>query len=157
MSSPVSLIERCTSAEQPGWLRLGQALWPDDSPEQHLAEMASFCANPERYAQFIAYSSSRDPVGFVEAALRTDYVNGTASSPVAFVEGIYVIPAARRKGVAAALIDAVEHWARSRGCTELASDALLENQSSHSFHRAVGFEETGRVVYFRKALRPQKR
>ncbi len=96
MSSPVSLIERCTSAEQPGWLRLGQALWPDDSPEQHLAEMASFCANPERYVQFMAYSSSRDPLGFVEAALRTDYVNGTASSPVAFVEGIYARRRRRR-------------------------------------------------------------
>lgn len=147
-------IEPCTSNEQAGWLILRQALWPDDSPEEHLAEMASFCANPERYVQFMAYSSPREPVGFVEAALRTDYVNGTASSPVAFVEGIYVIPAARRKGVAAALIDAVEHWARSRGCTELASDALLENQSSHAFHRAAGFEETERVVYFRKSLAP---
>lgn len=100
----------------------------------------------------MAYSSSRDPIGFVEAALRTDYVNGTESSPVAFVEGIYVVLEARRKGVAAALISAVESWARSLGCTELASDALLDNQSSHAFHRALGFEETERVVYFRKAL-----
>lgn len=151
------MIEPCTSIKQPGWLRLRQALWPDCTPEQHLSDMSLCCAHPARFAQFMAYSSSRDPVGFVEASLRTDYVNGTDSSPVAFIEGIYVAPEARHKGVAAALVDTVERWALSIGCTELASDALLENQSSHLFHRALGFQETERVVYFRKALGPQRR
>jgi aminoglycoside 6'-N-acetyltransferase I len=151
------VIEPCTSIEQPGWLRLREALWPDCTLEEHLAEMALFCANPERYVQFMAYSSSRDAIGFIEASVRTDYVNGTNSSPVAFIEGIYVAPEARHKGVATSLVDTVERWARGMGCTELASDALLDNESSHSFHRAIGFEETERVVYFRKALGPQRR
>lgn len=146
------MIERCTSVEQPGWLHLRQALWPDDTPEQHLSEMALCCASPQRFVQFVAYASSGDAVGFVEASMRTDYVNGTNSSPVAFLEGIYVTPQARHKGVAASLVDAVERWMRSIGCSALASDALLENQSSYLFHRALGFEETGRVVYFRKPL-----
>lgn len=34
----------------------------------------------------------------------------------------------------------------------MASDALLDNAGSHAFHEAVGFEETERVVYFRKSL-----
>jgi len=92
------------------------------------------------------------PVGLAEAAMRTDYVNGTAASPVAFLEGIYVLPDARRQGVAAALVDAVCRWARECGCRELASDALLENERSHAVHRALGFEETERVVFFRKPL-----
>lgn len=80
------------------------------------------------------------------------HVNGTESSPVAFLEGIYVVPEARRTGIAASLVSAVCRWAQNAGCQELASDALLENQVSHAAHRALGFEETERVVFFRKAL-----
>lgn len=114
--------------------------------------MATFCANAERYAQFVAYSESNTALGFVEAAVRTDYVNGTQSAPVVFLEGLYVVPEARRRGVARALVGAVERWALDIGCREFASDALLENHVSHAVHRALGFEETERVVFFRRLL-----
>jgi aminoglycoside 6'-N-acetyltransferase I len=147
-----SMIEPCASVEQPGWLALRQALWPDCTRDEHLLEMATFLADKERYGQFIAYSSARQPIGLAEASVRTDYVNGTSSSPVAFLEGLYVVPAARRKGVAASLVSAVCQWAQSVNCHELASDALLENEVSHAVHRALGFAETERVIFFRKAL-----
>jgi aminoglycoside 6'-N-acetyltransferase I len=146
------MIERCASVEQPGWLALRKALWPHGTREQHLSEMSSFLASAERYAQFVAYASSGEAAGLVEASVRTDYVNGAESSPVAFVEGIYVVPQARRKGIAAALVAAVTQWALDRGCHELASDALLDNHASHVVHRALGFQETERVVFFRRLL-----
>jgi aminoglycoside 6'-N-acetyltransferase I len=146
------MIEPCSSIEQPGWLALRQVLWPQCSREQHLSEMLSYVASPERYAQFIAYSSSEQPVGLVEASVRTDYVNGTSTSPVAFLEGIYVVPEARRKGVAASLIATIAKWAQTIGCEELASDALLENEASYALHLALGFQETERVIFFRKSL-----
>ena len=114
--------------------------------------MSSFCADPHRYAQFVAYSESNVALGFVEAAVRTDYVNGTQLSPVAFLEGLYVLPEARRRGVARALVAAVERWALDLGCRELASDASIENELSHTVHRALGFQETERVVFFRRPL-----
>jgi aminoglycoside 6'-N-acetyltransferase I len=114
--------------------------------------MSSFIASPTRYAQFIAYSSPGQAVGFAEASVRTDYVNGANSSPVAFLEGLYVVPEARCEGIAASLISAVSRWAHSVGCSELASDALLENETSHAVHRALGFQETERVVFFRRTL-----
>ena len=138
--------------EHPGWLRLRQALWPDGAREDHLKEMSSCLADPRRYGQFVAYSPTREAVGLAEASLRSDYVNGTESSPVAFLEGLYVVPPARRKGAAAALVAAVCDWARGRGLRELASDAVLENSVSHVVHRALGFEETERVVFFRRKL-----
>ena len=144
------MIAACTSIAAPGWLELRQALWPGTC-EAHLAEMAAFLADPARYAQFVAHEDGT-PAGLAEAAVRTDYVNGTASSPVAFLEGLYVAPALRRRGVAAALVAEVVRWARARGCHELASDALLENTASHAAHRALGFEQTERVVFFRKRL-----
>jgi aminoglycoside 6'-N-acetyltransferase I len=146
------VIASCATVEQPGWLSLRNALWPQCTPEQHLSEMASFLSSPERYAQFVAYSGLGEAVGLVEASVRTDYVNGADSSPVAFLEGIYVVPEARRKGVAAALVAAVTRRALDVGCRELASDALLENQASHAVHRALGFQETERVVFFRRVL-----
>jgi aminoglycoside 6'-N-acetyltransferase I len=75
-----------------------------------------------------------------------------AQIAVPFLEGLYVAPQARRKGVATALVDAVSAWAKAAGYRELASDARLENEASHAMHRALGFAETQRVVYFRKEL-----
>jgi len=114
--------------------------------------MRSLCATPERFAQYISLSPDGQTQGFVEVALRTDYVNGTKSTPVAFLEGIYVVPGARRQGVARELVAAAESWAGSRGCREFASDALLENEASHAMHRALGFQESQRVVFFRKQV-----
>ncbi|HEX6363368.1 MAG TPA: aminoglycoside 6'-N-acetyltransferase [Albitalea sp.] len=145
-------IERCVSADQPGWLDLRQALWPHGSAEEHRAEMAAFLDDPQRYVQLVAYATPREPIGLAEASVRRDYVNGVESSPVAFLEGLFVVPHARRHGVAATLVSAVRQWARDQGCRELASDALLDNAVSHAVHRALGFEETERVVFFRCAL-----
>lgn len=146
------MIELCTSIEQPGWLSLREMLWPDCSREDHLTEMAHMVENPAKFAQFVAYSVAHEAVGFVEASLRTDYVNGTKSTPVVFLEGVYVLPAERRSGIGARLVAEVENWARSLGCSELASDAELDNRMSHAFHRSIGFEETERVVFFRKEI-----
>ena len=93
-----------------------------------------------------------DATGFAEAMLRRDYVNGCDSSPVLFLEGLYVDPAHRRQGVARALVDAIAGWGREQGYREFASDALLANAASHAVHAALGFTETERVVYFRKPL-----
>lgn len=145
------MIELCRSVEQLGWLPLRKALWPGSDTE-HLNEMATFLAQPERFAQYVAYTEQRQPVGFIEIALRHDYVNGTESSPVAFLEGIYVASTHRRRGVARSMISAATEWAVAHGSKELASDAALDNEASHQMHRALGFVETERVVYFRKEL-----
>ena len=97
------MIERCLTVEQDGWLSLREALWPGCTAGQHGVEMATFCANPDRFAQFVAYDDARIAIGFAEVSLRRDHVNGTESSPVAFLEGIYVVPGARLQGIARAL------------------------------------------------------
>lgn len=147
-------VEPLRTPTDPDWLRLRLALWPDSSAGEHQEEMSSFVAQPERFAQFLARSEEHGAVGFAEASLRTDYVSGTETSPVAFLEGLYVSPAARRQGVAKGLVAAVSQWARSKGCSELASDTELENTSSQAVHRRLGFAETQRVVYFNMRLDP---
>src|SRR3569832_2841233 len=93
-------IERCSSLDQPGWLDFRIALWPDADADEHRAYMAISLAQPERFLQLMMYDARREPVGFIEGSIRTDYVNGTESSPVGFVEGVYVVPAWRRQGIA---------------------------------------------------------
>lgn len=146
------MIERCTLNRQRGWLELRRELWPQCTGPENLAEIETMCSNPDRFGSFVAYDGAGQALGFVEASVRRDYVNGTYSSPVGFIEGLYVIPSARQQGVGRALVEAAEAWARANGCGEMASDALIENETSHAMHRALGFVETERVVYFRKGL-----
>lgn len=141
-----------TSSEDAAWLALRMALWPDASASEHLQEMADQVSSPTRYAQFLVRSDTGQAVGLAEASIRSDYVNGTNSSPVAFLEGLYVVPEARRLGAARALIAAVRGWARDRGCKELASDTQLDNTVSQAAHSRLGFTETERVVYFNMPL-----
>jgi aminoglycoside 6'-N-acetyltransferase I len=136
----------------PDWLKMRHALWSDTTHEEHRKEIEELLAAPENCTQFIAYSNNGDALGFAEASIRREYVNGTNSSPVTYLEGIYVKPQARRMGLAAALIEAVADWGQSKGCEELASDVELENQISQEVHKALGFIETERVVYFMRPL-----
>ena len=106
---------------------------------------------PESDGNFVALEDGR-VIGFAEAAVRHDYVNGCDTSPVLFLEGLFVDPDHRRQGVAGALVAAVADWGRARGYTEFASDAEIDNVDSYAMHRALGFAETERVVYFRREL-----
>lgn len=138
-------------AADSGWLALRAQLWPEESESAQLRAMADALARA--HCVRLAVTAAGVAVAFVEAAVRRDYVNGTASSPVAFLEGIYVAPAWRRRGIARALLGEVIAWAQAERLSELASDALLQNEAAHAAHRALGFEETERVVYFRRSLR----
>ena len=151
MSAKMTL-ERCSSLDQAGWLEFRMALWPDATADDHRGYMAISLAQPERFLQLMMYDAQRQPIGFIEGSIRGDYVNGTETSPVGFVEGVYVSPDWRRRGISRLLFDAIGDWAQARGCRELASDALLENVASQHTHRALGFKETERVVYFVKKL-----
>lgn len=145
------MIKRCTLLDHNGWLPLRAALWPDSAPDNDHDTLTILSA-PERYLVLIFADENGNALGFAEASIRADYVNGTSSSPVAFLEGLYVRPASRGQSIARQLVVGVQQWAEEMGCTELASDALLDNQASHAMHGALGFAETERVVYFLKPL-----
>ncbi len=126
------------------------ALWPDASAEEHGAEIDGIMARDDLVC-FIA-SDADAAVGFAEAAIRRDPVNGCDTSPVGFLEGIYVAPDHRRAGVARALLTAVERWAAAKGCVELGSDSEEANADGHAFHLGASFAERERVVFYRKLL-----
>lgn len=125
-------------------------LWPDRTVEEMRSEFADTIAKPDA-AFFLAYAEET-AIGFAHCQLRRDYVEGTDSSPIGYLEGIYVADGYRKKGVAKELLTACESWAKSKGCTEFASDCELDNTQSLQFHLNVGFEEANRIICFTKKI-----
>jgi aminoglycoside 6'-N-acetyltransferase I len=131
------------------------ALWPDARPDDLCGEVTAFFAariDPLLPHQVFVAEADGRLVGMLELSLRP-YADGCDSSPVPFIEAWYVAEDARRGGVGGALVRAAEAWALENGYSEMASDALLDNDVSHWAHAAVGFSEVERAIRFRKELR----
>lgn len=143
-------IEELCEANLPGATRLVVRLWPECIYEEEL-ENGLRIIKAANQKGFVARAGTSF-TGFIQLSLRTDYVEGTASSPVLYVEGLYVEPGWRRRGVARQLIAKAGEWGRQMGCTEMASDAELGNAGSIEFHKALGFTEVNRVVCFVRPL-----
>lgn len=129
---------------------MASRLWDSHAVEELENEFTE-TLNCETSAFFIKYVGNI-PVGFAQCGLRFDYVEGTQSSPVGYLEGIFVKEGYRNNGYAKQLLLASENWARTMGCTEFASDCELNNHSSLDFHMAMGFDEANRIICFRKKL-----
>ena len=125
-------------------------LWPDNTVEEMQAEFAEIIAKPDA-TFFLAYAGET-AIGFAQCQLRHDYVEGTDSSPVGYLEGIYVADRCRKQGIARELLFACESWAKAKGCSEFASDCELDNVQSLQFHLNVGFKEANRIICFTKKI-----
>lgn len=126
---------------------LALKLWPDHEKDELRADLKELMAKPDA-----AFFLAEKDLGFAQCQLRRDYVEGTESSPVGYLEGIYVESCARGSGTARELLGACENWAREQRCLEFASDCELTNEASLAFHLSVGFEEANRIICFTKKL-----
>lgn len=138
--------------DSPVWARLRQRLWPA-APGEHTLEIEAFFRGPlpTLAVAFLAWAEDDAAVGFAEASIRP-YAEGCVPGRVAYLEGLYVEPEHRRRGVAAALVRTVEAWGRAEGCSELGSDTAIDNEVSEAMHGALGFAEVERIICFRKDL-----
>jgi aminoglycoside 6'-N-acetyltransferase I len=131
-------------------------LWPDGSVDEHRAEAELMirtrkCGTlPATF--FLAVAEDRKAIGFVQVGLRSHADGCDPAQPVGYIEGWFVHERMRCRGAGRLLIEAAEEWSRLKGCREMASDAVLDNELSHHAHRALGFEVVNRCVYFRKRL-----
>lgn len=143
-------IRPIESRDWPDWRRMSEALLPDEPPEEYEPEMRSLLRRDDA-AVFVAERLDGSVCGYVEVGSRA-YADGCRTSPVGYIEAWYVDPDVRRSGYGRALLEAADAWARGRGYSEMASDALLDNTVSHEAHIRSGFSEVERVVQFRKSL-----
>jgi aminoglycoside 6'-N-acetyltransferase I len=144
-----SLIRQLAGGDHAAWARLRHALWPHEPEAALQAELVGMIEHG--LVGFGAFDGD-ELFGFAEFSERA-YGDGCETAPVAWLEGIYVEVRARRQGIGRLLLAAGEDWARARGFSEIGSDAELDNPTSRLSHALWGFEETERVVRFRKVLR----
>jgi aminoglycoside 6'-N-acetyltransferase I len=137
------------AGDRTGWEQLRSRLWPECPLERHRLEIEQLLAG----SGVVALANvGKELVGFAEVSVRVDHVEGTTSSPVAYLEGWYVAEKFRGQGIGRALLAFAEKWAVGRGFQELASDAELVNAYSIRLHKTAGFREVGRSVHFVKSL-----
>lgn len=152
---PAIRIRPATPADWVELAALRHALWPESPESDHLDELAAILAGrwPGTLpgAIFVAEQDG-ELTGFLETGLRSHAEGCDPAHPAGYVEGWYVAPAHRRHGIAARLLEAAEAWARSQGCTEMASGARLDDVDSQRVHESLGFEAVERSVQYRKPL-----
>lgn len=130
--------------------QMARKIWDNNSVEELKKEFEEFADN-QNMVSFIIYEDS-NPIGFANLSIRYDYVEGCETTPVAYLEGIYVDEKYRNRGYGRDLVKACEDWAKDRNIKEFASDCELTNSSSLAFHKAIGFEEANRIICFKKDL-----
>jgi aminoglycoside 6'-N-acetyltransferase I len=139
-------VRRYEPPDRREYQRMREDLWPTCSDADNDVWFARDDA-----ATFIALRDDGTFCGFVEVGARP-YAEDCETSPVGYIEGWWVDPDMRKRGVGRVLLHAAEDWARSMGYSEMASDALLDNHVSHAAHKHCGYDEVERLVAFRKLL-----
>lgn len=146
------MIQKVGNGELGALVELAAALWRGHTAGELAEEFSAIMAGGK--GQFFLQYEGERPVGFAQCQLRYDYVEGTASSPVGYLEGIFVREDCRGKGYGRALLAACEVWAQENGCCEFASDCSIDNEVSFRFHKATNFTEANRIICFTKKLCP---
>ena len=135
----------------PEWKRLRQSVYKGLEESFHDEEMEILFRSSEA-TSFLGLSDDGEAIGMLELSLR-NFVDGCLGGPIGYIEGIYLAPDCRGQGLGREMIEFAAEWFLSKGCREMAADSELENTSAQQFFVGNGFEETFRVVEFKKALR----
>lgn len=132
------------------WLDMSLILFKDYPPEETEFELKRMTDNP-KYKTFMAKSGNTS-IGFVTVSIRTDYVEGSKTSPVGYVEAIYVDSNYRKQGLAKLLFKKGEHWTKLQGCSEIGSDTWDWNKAAQDFHQKLGFQKEDVLVHYIKKI-----
>ena len=129
---------------------LAVLMWDSHSVSELMAEFSEIISNGK--SQFFLKYENDIPIGFAQCQLRYDYVEGTTTTPVGYLEGVFIKDGYRNKGYAKELLSECEAWAKEKGCKEFASDCEINNIDSFQFHKAMNFTEANRIICFTKEL-----
>ncbi|HNB26730.1 MAG TPA: GNAT family N-acetyltransferase [Alphaproteobacteria bacterium] len=105
---------------------------------QHRYMKLAFARPKDEIVTLIAEDQSGAPLGFVHAEASTDSVT---LEPCGYVTVLATVAAAEGKGVAQALMQGVEDWARGKGFRLIGLDVFANNQRARAFYRRMGYAE----------------
>jgi aminoglycoside 6'-N-acetyltransferase I len=94
------MIRSVTAADSAEWLRMRHSLWPDGRLAEHKADIERFFLGDRREPAevLLAFTGGSVAVGFAELSIR-NIVDGCSSDRVAYLEGWFVVPEFRRRGI----------------------------------------------------------
>ena len=144
------MIRKATKNDIEMIASLAVLMWDDSSVDELADEFSEILLKDD--AQIFLKCEDDIPVGFAQCQLRYDYVEGTETTPVGYLEGIFIMENYRNRGYAKELLNECEMWANDKGCKEFASDCEIDNDISLEFHLSMGFEEVNRIICFRKDI-----
>ncbi len=152
MSQNETIIRELLETDLNKWFALRKKLWDETPEDDHKNEMLDIIEHSDTQSVIVAENPDDGVlVGFVEVSIRP-FVEDCETDNVGYLEGWFVEPDSRRKGIGMRLVAMAEEWAREHGCTEMASDAEVGNETSLSAHLIMGYEETSRLIHLRKDL-----
>ncbi len=131
-------------------IELARKIWLDSTVKE-LNKLFTEVIRSNKEAIFVVLEVDKI-IGFAYFSIRHNYVEGTNSTPVGYLEGIYIMPRFRKLGFGRMLIDKGIDWAREKGCQQMGSDCELDNNNSIVFHKKSGFKEVNRIVCFVKDI-----
>jgi len=148
---PSTTIRPLREDDHGEWTRLRRALWPHHSSDELEAEANELAGRLKTAPVFVAQCPGGQLCGMIEVAIRDDAV-GCSTDRVGYLEAWYVEPDWRRQGIGSRLAERAEEWARTQGCTEMASDTTPRYSLSPAAHGALGYREVERKIHYRKPL-----
>lgn len=140
-----------TLADFDYWQRFREELYDDLDPAYSEAEIHRITNDPNMASYLIFEDETDNLMGMLELSLR-NIMDGCASSPVANIDGLYVVEQFQNQGIGPKIIAFSKQWALEQGCTELTVDTELDNHRAQQFYLKNGFKETFRIVQYKMEL-----
>ena len=125
-------------------------LWPENNIEDLKRDFAYIIGHLSD--KVLLAQIENEYAGFIHMSVRKDYVEGSSSNPVGYIEGLFVKPEYRGKDVGTELYNAGAKWVKKKGCTEIGTDCTISNRVSFDFLIKMGFEEANRIICFIKDI-----
>lgn len=123
-----------------------------DYPAEEIERGLKSILNKTNHQTFMAKERGVN-IGYISTSIRTDYVEGSTTSPVGYADMVFVKPGYRKYGLARKLFQQAESWAIERGCTEMGSDTWLWNTDAQNFHEKIGFKKEEVLVHYIKTIK----
>jgi len=151
------MIREATENDFDEWLRMRVLLYPERDSQRLLSEIKTIFTRRtilgELDYHILVHEEERNKLsGFIETSIRKQ-LQGYQTSPVGYIESLYVVPINRRNGIARQLVAFSEKWIRSQNCNQFFVDTDPGYLDAIQFYKSVGFKEVGsneKEIIFKK-------